>query len=208
MAVREWYKRQSTLLDQEVDTIRDNSLQELFALRRSLELAALRNCEADTEHYRIWIGQIESLHLFLNDLIDGLVPPFVKDSLPLAIATYLRKIKSGEENFEFSIQHSAEWDPEDHLHVSKAILVLFQELEEYIGVSDGISSIDLAFTQEQHEKQICVKLKSLNQISVNLREKIRELCRAVLYLSDIKYRTLSEGKHLSLEFRWLSAKKE
>lgn len=202
LAIREWYEQQSALSAQEVDLIRDGSLQELFAIRRGLELAVATNFGTDSKQYRTWIQQLESLHLSLNHLIDSLVPPFATDSLPVALAVYLKKVKSIQTEFEFSIKYASEWGASEPLGASKAILMFFQGLEGCITEDSGISSIDLEFVQTGAEKRLEAKLGSGSAEGARADKKVYDLCRMINFLSAVDCQTLSKEGHLFLTFQW------
>ena len=72
-----WYQHQTEWLLQEADAIRNGLLQDLFALRRKLELL-------DGDHH-LCLAETEHLYQALEQLGDRLSSPFVHDSLPLAM---------------------------------------------------------------------------------------------------------------------------
>ncbi|MEO0986133.1 MAG: hypothetical protein AAFY20_11355 [Cyanobacteria bacterium J06639_14] len=207
-AVREWYQQQSVLLAHEADSVRDSSLQELFALRRSLELAASNQPEGSSADYQVWIRQLEGLQTSLNRFIDRLLPPFAEESLPLAVAAHLRKFKHPEKEFEFSIESAKDWDLDDPLHINKAILAFFQGLDSSFGGANGITTIDLAFDRVKDRKQVLVKLQCLNVHTERLHQKVQDLCQMVVFLSPIEYQLISDEQSLSLAFRWSTLEKK
>lgn len=73
--LRWWYRHQAQWLNREADTIRNGLLQDLFAVRRQLELLPGDGGLAAVEH----------LYQSLEDLGNRLSSPYLHDSLPLAI---------------------------------------------------------------------------------------------------------------------------
>ena len=73
----QWQQNQAEWLDQEAETIRNGLLQDLFAVRRKLELldGQATDCLVDFEH----------LYHSLKHLADRLSSPYIHDSFPLAI---------------------------------------------------------------------------------------------------------------------------
>jgi hypothetical protein len=90
-ALRWWNFRQSTRLDRQAEKIRDELLQELFTLRRSLELVPMDNVGLLGDHYQEWLNKIEKVHYSLEDLSHFLSPPYMEESLPLAIQYRLKQ---------------------------------------------------------------------------------------------------------------------
>ncbi|MBD1874988.1 hypothetical protein H6F75_15985 [Nodosilinea sp. FACHB-131] len=73
--LRWWYRHQAQWLNREADAIRNGLLQDLFAVRRQLELLPGDGGLAAVEH----------LYQSLEDLGNRLSSPYLHDSLPLAI---------------------------------------------------------------------------------------------------------------------------
>lgn len=207
-AVRDWYEQKSMWLAHEANVVRNNSLQELFVIRRNLELVTTQRSGIDLEQCQTWLQQLESLQNSLNNFIEHLVPPFLEESLPLATAAYLTRVKSQKENFKFTIESADSWQSIDYLHVSKAVLTFIQALESDMGASDGISAINLSFVQAKYEKQVFIQLGCLSPINDKVRRKIYDLCRIVSLLSTIKYRILLEESYLFVEFRWFNVEEQ
>lgn len=84
-ALRWWHQRQVNRLHGSAELIRDGILQELFALRRGLELID-GECNLPPESLR----QLEALHLRLEEVSNELSPAFSRDSLPLAMQHILQ----------------------------------------------------------------------------------------------------------------------
>jgi ribosomal protein L29 len=87
--LRWWYQWQTAKLDSEAERIREGLLQELFAVRRSLELALLSD-RIDIKEVQQWLAQIETLQQALETVMHRLSPPYLDDSLPLAIQHLLK----------------------------------------------------------------------------------------------------------------------
>ena len=206
-SVRKWYQQQSALLAHEADAVRDSSCQELLALRRSLELAAINHSSRHPEQYQTWIHQLESLQTSLNGLVDCLVPPFVEESLPLAIAAHLRQLKSRKQGFEFTIEHLVHWELNDPLYINKAVLAFFQALDSDIDAEHGIAAIELAFNGAKSPKSVQIRLQCRGSDSSMMYQRIQDLCQMVVFLSPIEYCLGIEGKTLALEFRWSTVQK-
>ncbi|MGF1523511.1 MAG: hypothetical protein ACFBSF_14440 [Leptolyngbyaceae cyanobacterium] len=201
-AMREWHRQQSKLLANEADSVRDSSLQQLFVLRRSLELAAIAPYSHTPEQYQTWLQQLELLQASLNRFMDRLIPPFAEESLPLAIAAHLKPASRNDQGFQLFIKRAENWGISDPLHINKAILAFFQGLDSDIGSTGSIASIHLAFSRTRDRKRVLITLCCVCKDTAILQKKIHDLCRMVVFLSPIDYQLVSEGRNLSLSFRW------
>ncbi len=88
-ALRWWQSRWSMVATQQAEGIRDGLLQEVFALRRELELSSLATTPPDSNRLQGWIHTLEDLHQQLDNLGDQLSPPYQTDDLALAIQDLL-----------------------------------------------------------------------------------------------------------------------
>ena len=204
---RQWYRQQSALLAHEAGSVRDSSLQELFALRRSLELAVIAPYSHAPDQYQTWLQQLESLQASLNRFMDRLIPPFAEESLPLAIAAHLKTPSQSTQGFQFSIKRAENWGISDPLHINKAILAFFQGLDSDLGSAGNITSMHLDFSRTKNFKHVLITLSCNRKDTTPLQEKLHDLCRMVVFLSPIDYNLVPEEHHLSLSFRWSTIEK-
>ena len=89
--LRWWQQQRITSLRQEADSIRNGVLQEMFAIRRRLELCCESQVKQDCDSFSLAYAspaielELEKIHVSLSQLSDRLDPPYIQDSLPLAI---------------------------------------------------------------------------------------------------------------------------
>lgn len=203
-ALQRWHTQQTTSLSRMASILQDSSLQELFVLRRSLELAALDPSNTDKEQYQDWVQQLESLHISLNDWLKNISPSFVEDSLPLAVISYLNQLKEQEKRFDLSVESPENWQSDHCPNASKVILLFFEELKDTIGTPNGFDTVKLRFSQVQKNKHISVEFKQGNSILADTRKKVQNSCQVLSFLSRIQYRMFSEKDVLRIEFNWSS----
>lgn len=89
-ALRWWQSRWSMVAAQQAEGIRDCLLQEVFALRRDLELSLLAATPPDSNQLQHWIHTLEYLHQRLERLGNQISPPYQTDDLALAIQDLLK----------------------------------------------------------------------------------------------------------------------
>ena len=88
--LRWWSKMQIAQLWHESDRIHNGVLQKVFTVRRELELSMLNEPEVLSGKHRDWLTQIEQIHSSLEALSSRLSPPYLEESLPLAIQAMLQ----------------------------------------------------------------------------------------------------------------------
>lgn len=96
-ALRWWFKQQSAQLCSAAEQIHNGVLQEVFVIRRSLELSLSNEAGASMTQNRDWLIKTEELHKSLVQLSHVLSPPYLEESLPLAIQSLVQyqTIRSG-----------------------------------------------------------------------------------------------------------------
>lgn len=119
-----WYQRQSLKLRHEAEEIRNELLQESFALRRSLELSLISQ---DKNLESACLETIEGFHSSLKDLSDRLSPPFIDESLPHAIQSALDAWQSRYPTIKITAELPEDWQP-DRYEQRRAILMVIEEL--------------------------------------------------------------------------------
>ncbi len=126
-ALRWWERRRGFQLYCETERIRNGLLQESLAMRRSLELWLGDTHEISLEHVRGWLKGIEKFHHSLGQLSDRLSPPFVEESLPLAIQYLLELWQTYNPHLNIQMELPGDWQDESP-ECSRVILIALDEL--------------------------------------------------------------------------------
>jgi hypothetical protein len=87
------------------ETIRDGALQEIFSLRRGLELSSLTGLPPPSSEISVWIDQLELLYRTFDRLGDRLHPPYLEDSLDLALQHMMGPWIDKYPGITLSVQH-------------------------------------------------------------------------------------------------------
>lgn len=106
-ALQDWYGRQAQRLHGEAEAIREGALQEVFALRRQLELMELGGVGEASVSPHI----ANQLYDQLKGLSDRLSPSFLQDNLPLAIANRLEVWQRRYSSIAIHSTLPTEWSP-------------------------------------------------------------------------------------------------
>jgi hypothetical protein len=117
-----WSEKLTTQLWYGSEQIRDGLLQDVFAIRRSLELSLVNHQEISVATSQDWLGQLDQLHQALGALRNVLAPAYVEESLPLAIQSLLQQWK-----LRLETKLPADW-PAEPLLRSRVILMTISEL--------------------------------------------------------------------------------
>ena len=152
-----WYKRQSSQLSFEAERIRDGLLQETFAMRRSLELFQIKR-ETSAEYHQVLLKKIEKFHHFLEQLSDRLNPPYLEDSLPLAIQHSLESWQRCDSKLNFQLELPASWSHELPER-NRAILMTIDELLRItLAKIEQETSIHIKLSQQRHRGELMVQI--------------------------------------------------
>lgn len=184
-AVRWWHHRQTMQLHHEAEQIRDGLLQEVFTLRRQLELSLIGPDQSSTAVSQHWLTVIEQFHTSLKTLSDQLSPPFLGESLPLAIQASLESWRSRYPLVQLDVMLPVDWQQEPYEH-SRAILMALNELLR-IYVSDPLTEASVS-------------------VNLNLRGHLSQLKVHITYAAELPNRQpcLQESDCLRRSFQFLT----
>jgi hypothetical protein len=122
------------------EMIRDGVLQEIFSLRRGLELSSLAGLSPPSSEMTVWIDQLELLYQNLDRLGDRLHPPYLEDSLDLALQHMIGRWIDKYPGITLSIQHPRCLEPSTPgfnrvlLFAVEQLLLLFPRVQDMIKV--------------------------------------------------------------------------
>jgi len=188
-ALQWWSFRQSLKLSVEADKIREELLQELFTVRRNLELSAIDNQDVSIEKSQSYVKQIDHLHRSLARLSDRLFPSYLQDNFPLAIENLLEPwiVSYPHLDFHMSMPFSWRYEPAEHS------LIVLNALEELLIITlpELLSPIvvNISLQQRQNLAQLIVTMTYSDLSMLISYSNLRELD----YLCE-SFRALTAGK--------------
>ncbi len=109
-----WHGQQQQQQHIQAESVRDGLLQEAFALRRQLE----QSNHADDESAP-YLEQLNRFYQSLENLSNQLSPPFVDDSLPLALQFLLKHY--GQSNPSIDLDPATDWSANDNRTVLSVV---------------------------------------------------------------------------------------
>lgn len=119
-----WHEQQVSCLHDQAETIRDGLLQQTFAFRRYLEGA---DSDRNPEEAQAWLDRFQTFHQSLERLSNHLSPPFLADSLPLALQFVLKEWQQTQ-GIKTELTGGSGWTQEQPSEVNRAVLSVLARL--------------------------------------------------------------------------------
>lgn len=145
--LRWWHQHQTQWLASEADGVRNGLLQELFAVRRQLELMA-----GDDIHS---LATIERLYDALENLGDRLSSPYGQESLPLALQ---HALKGWPSELTLEVRLPNRWPDEPREYVSLVLSVLEHLKQTLVALPSLPQACTIDLAEEQGSKHLAVQL--------------------------------------------------
>ncbi|MCY7277364.1 MAG: hypothetical protein LH702_27445 [Phormidesmis sp. CAN_BIN44] len=185
--LRWWYQRQSAQLCCEAERIREGLLQESFSMRRSLELA-LSNDRVCTQELQNWLVQIEAIQHSLEAVTHRLSPPYLDDSLPLAVQHVLKQLQATHPEIHLEVELPTDWN-EEPIEQRRVILSFLNELLQLIAFQPQSETVlQVRLSQQAQSRRLIIQLNTSN-VSDLLSSARREL----MYLQEF-FQVMTAGK--------------
>ena len=120
--LRWWHQYQARMLNQEADFIRNGLMQDIFAVRRQLELSCQARLEAEELGCQRHLAELKHIYTLLENLSNRLESPYLQNSLPLALQ---HAFQPWQEKIYLQANLPNTWEPEAVEHTR--LLTLFTE---------------------------------------------------------------------------------
>lgn len=205
-ALQWWHRRQTLQLCQEADAIRNGLLQESLSIRRQLELSLVQPLGYQEQTHQTLITAIEKFHADLNDLSDHLAPPYLDDSLPLAIRSAMEDWKVHHPQYQLKLELPAEWKHESPEKGRILLMTLAELLQltllEYLSSELSIT-ICLTTRAQRSELSLQVSCPDVSRLSAGTRTmEIAQLTRAFCFLMPGQWCHQRKGQTLIWRLCW------
>jgi hypothetical protein len=126
-ALQWWYQKKLRQLESEANLIREQVLQESFAMRRSLELSSIKSNEFASSSGQKCLEQLENFHFTLKELSDRLSPPCINEGLPLALQYLVKKWQKKNPSCQIELNLPLNWQQKSQAH-NLVILNILEDL--------------------------------------------------------------------------------
>ncbi|MEM8613713.1 MAG: hypothetical protein AAGF93_16940 [Cyanobacteria bacterium P01_H01_bin.105] len=158
-----WHRRQTDQLHQQAEAIRDDLLQQTFAFRRYLEDTL--TTQPDSAQTEQWLERFQAFYHSLERLSDQLSPPFVADSLPLALQFMVSTWQRSHPGLIIQLSVPADW-PEQSAENNPAILSIITGLIELLVPAGGCKH-QLQLTLERQNNWCTLTFKQVQTQTAN-----------------------------------------
>ncbi|MHC5855997.1 hypothetical protein [Nostoc sp.] len=149
-------------MHQEAEMIHNDLLQELFVIRRNLEISSINPSLYQQQQQQSNLATIEKFHHSLEELSDYLSPAHIDDSLPLAIQHTLVKWRSRIPELNLQMELPTDWTTES-LYTLRVVLMALEELLQIILSNiPGRLSIFVTLKPRGNFHELIVQLTNLN----------------------------------------------
>lgn len=200
-----WSQRQSLYLQRQAEEIRDGLLQDLFTMRRNLELGVANGVEISAQNCQTWLAQIEKVHHALEQLGNSLSPPYIEESLPLAIQYLLERGKILDAQTHFCLEVPSQWSDRTPEYSRIVLMALYELLRIAMPKSlvEQPLSIRLAARQERGELTVQIVYPDKTKLATffHLKE-LKYLSQAFQLLTSGSCACQSQGTTLTWRFCW------
>jgi hypothetical protein len=149
--LRWWHRYQVQSLNEYSDDIRNGLLQNLFTVRRQMELSCLTPAEAGKHCCGQHLTELEKIYDQLEQLSSHLYSPYLEDSLPLALEHALQPWHS---QLPLHCQWSSQWEVEP-IEQNRLLISFTQSLlTQLTQATPQPHRCDIVLTQTSHAKQL------------------------------------------------------
>lgn len=145
--LRWWHQHQTRWLASEADAIRNGLLQDLFAVRRQLELMAGKDPHA--------LATVEHLYAALKNLGDRLSSPYVQESLPLALQ---HALEGWPPELALKVRLPNRWPDEPMEYVTLVLSVVEHMKQTLVALPTPPQTCTLELAEGKDYKQLTMQL--------------------------------------------------
>lgn len=179
-----WHQRQVAQLHEQAESIRDDLLQQTFAFRRYLE--STLTTQPSVENTEQWLTRFQTFYQSLEGLSNQLSPPFVTDSLPLALQSMVQTWQQSHPGLTVRLDVPSDW-PECSSNNSQIVLSIVTDIIELLMFLDD-NQQQFYLSLERQDRLCTLTFKHLNYPSVEKQS----------------FATMTEVRHLKEIFRSLT----
>ena len=186
--LRWWHQYQAKMLNHEADLIRNGALQDIVAMRRWLEALCQNQPKFQDGCCKSYLAALERMYAQLETLSDRLAPPYVQNSLPLALQY---AVLPWQEKIHLRIALPSAWEPEPLEHTR--LLTLFAEtlLQQLATAAITPQYVDLSLQHQADSKELRFQARYGESLSPSWTAKVSKSLKP--FLST--FQVLTQGNH-------------
>ncbi|MFG6100725.1 hypothetical protein D0962_02950 [Leptolyngbyaceae cyanobacterium CCMR0082] len=202
-----WHGAQASQLHNQAESIRDDVLQQTFAFRRYLEntLIGKNSNQTDVAQAEQWLGRLQALYQSLEQLSNQLSPPFITDSLPLALQFIVTHWQQTHPGLIVQLKNSPSWT-DSSLNNNQIILSITIRILELLPNGDDSDEqrLDIALDHQQNSRTLTLTHRGgqpQNAKSLDVK-KITHLKEIFHTLTSGKLDVSNQGNSVTCQLSW------
>lgn len=206
--LRWWHQHQAKKLGQTAEHIRNGLLQELFAIRRQLEVSCQTEKNAAAFGCDRHLENLETLYKQLENVSHDLNSPFL-DSLPLALQ---HAIQPWSEQLPLTTEFASDWSPEPAENVDLLITFAKSFFQQLAVTTPAPQQCGLKLAQQATAKELTCYATGdsawyAHHSSVRTNASIQTLLpflETFRLLTQGEYHQISQPQQIGWTLRWQS----
>lgn len=160
--MRWWFGQEAIALAEQSDEIQNGLVQDLFALRLSLQSVS-SDSAALTQHQQDWITTTTQIHHHFTALSFALTPPYLAESLPLAIQSHLKRWQLTHPDCKLQLEFCSDWQA-GTVEYNRLILKMLETLLRLtVSPSFPANVLHICLSNRSTQAELIVKLTFANR---------------------------------------------
>lgn len=201
--ISQWfYTRQFDQLLTQSEIIREQLLQQTFALMRSQELGAMDASSAeDAQHWQNCLALTQTFNQSLESLSNELWPPFVEESLPLALQ---HVVKQWADPKTIQLELPSDW-PQQQPDKQRMVLWCVRQCLLVLQSSERPASLSLYLIEIKNRAKLWLSLDRLALDTMNdtsLQDELKQIQQIFQFLMPGRCQITYGETSVNFEFNW------
>ncbi|MBE9066995.1 hypothetical protein IQ260_10040 [Leptolyngbya cf. ectocarpi LEGE 11479] len=207
--ISQWfYTRQCHQLLTQSEVIREQLLQQTFALMRSQELGAMdASSTEDAQHWQNCLAQTQTFNQSLESLSNELWPPFVEESLPLALQ-HIIKQWTDPKAIQLSLELPSDW-PQQQPDKQRMVLWCVRQCLLVLQSGTRSASLSLYLIEIKNRAKLGLSLDRLALDTMNdpsLHKELKQIQQIFQFFMPGRCQITYGETCVSFEFNWSLAR--
>jgi hypothetical protein len=173
-ALRWWCNQEAIDRATHADHIQNQILQDLFALRLSVQAFSGDRLDTLEQQQQVWLTTTEHIHQQLNQLSLALVPAYLTESLPLAIQSSLKQWQIYHPHCPVQLDLPDAW-PQETFERNHLILVTLKILLQQVIPVATPDSLQISLGDRAHNAVLSIKITYGDPLALKAATRAQEL---------------------------------
>lgn len=207
--ISQWFcTRQFHQLLTQSEIIREQLLQQTFALMRSQELGAMEACSADdAQQWQNCLALTQTFNQSLENLSNELWPPFVEESLPLALQHVIKQW-TDQKTVQLRLELPSEW-PQQQPDKQRMVLWCVRQCLLVLQSGARSASLSLSLIEINNRAKLWLSLDGLSLNTMNdtsLQDELKQIQHIFQFFMPGRCQLTYGETGVNFEFNWSLAR--